>query len=181
MRSYKFVYLLPLILISLILSCNKAPKSDSEQETPKESIVDLYLYENISESVINDNILVNDSIIKQKLNGGSGIKKPILIWRFSSYSCGTCVEYGKNKIEEHLAADDVLYIVSEYKDIPWTNAKNVVNLGNQSLNIPFEKTNIPFFAIYDNGIIKHFFIPDKTLSEYTDLYLRMLKKRYFNN
>ncbi len=169
---------------------NNSSKSGQEVELIKSEkfTQELYTKQNVSESVINNNIPIR---IQQDFFLYSDGKKadllsskPILVYRFSALSCSTCVDFGKNKIQDYFSdyknSPDLLFVASGYPSNYQVDLKNFLNIGKNSLGLPLEQTNLPFYFILIDGIVQQVFIPDKSSSEYTDIYLEEIKRRYFN-
>ena len=59
--------------------------------------------------------------------------------------------------------------------------KQIYSFSSTNLGFSLEKGGIPFFFIIDkNGKVEMIFIPDHSVPVYTDKYLDVIKKKYFD-
>lgn len=111
--------------------------------------------------------------------------KPVLIFRYSALNCDACIEYGKQKLKEHFDNYEenpfIKRVVSNYPSISEDNKENLIDLKKKNMGLLLENSNLPFFCILKGNQIIHVFIPDKGFPKYTDLYLKEIKSRYFEN
>lgn len=146
--------------------------------------MELYINQLITEAVKNENILLsyNNNFLEnhfQKFEKNT----PLLILRYSKFSCKSCVDFSKQKISEHFNSKNlnnkVLYIVSDYENKESHKDERVIHLRNQTLGIPLEDTNQPFLFVLKNNTVQNIFIPDNSFPFFFDNYLNELIRQYF--
>ena len=114
-----------------------------------------------------------------------------LVFKFSTSNCSTCVQSGFStlrKLMRNLSSDQLLVIADR------SNRREVRALAN-SLDLDFpiymaEKgafgdmllnENVPFVFVLGSDLrMKDLFIPMKELPDYTDMYYRIVWKKYFS-
>jgi hypothetical protein len=89
------------------------------------------------------------------------------------------------KLKEHFpdfsTSDKVMLIGSEIEPRLKVDffGKEILTLKNSELGLPIEETKTPFLFLLDKkGKIEMVFIPDKSLPDYTDRYLEVIKNRF---
>jgi len=127
--------------------------------------------------------LRNDSTKSQKLL--NRINNVTLIFRFSGYYCDVCNIFVLKKLKEHFpdfaTSDKIMLIGSEIEPRLRVDffGKEILTLKNSELGLPLEETKTPFLFLLDKkGKIEMVFIPDKSLPDYTDRYLEVIKNRF---
>lgn len=190
----KIALLLALFIVSCVIlgflielrKNNNSPDQETESLKSEMFIQELYTKQNVNEGVVNNGLPI--ILPKDFLAEADGLNlsnsNPILVYRFSALSCNTCVEFGLNKIKDYFPDynnnPNLFVIVSGYPSKYQMDLENFLNIGNTSLGLPLEQTNLPFYFILIDGLAHQVFIPDNNLFEYTDVYLQEIKRRYFN-
>ena len=109
--------------------------------------------------------------------------EPVLIIKYSLYSCQNCVEFVKQVVENvkrNYAEDPrILFVASDYKSKN-KNLKNTIFLDSgESLGLLAENmSNTPIIFIYHQNMVKHLFIADVGYPELLEAYLKTVFKRY---
>lgn len=189
---FKFTLLIFILITSLIilfLTINK--NLDKEQQVNKNSekkdlLLDLYLTQIIEEGISNNNLSLNlQSFNNFNSNGkesSTKIGKPVLLYKYSAFSCDICVNFGIKKLNEFFNDKDItkpIIVISDYPEMYKPKHEQYINLGKGKLNMPLEETQLPFYFVLVNGKVKDVFVPEKALPEFTDIYLALIKKKYF--
>jgi len=143
-----------------------------------------------NESIVINNVNVfldgtNDTINMEEFV--SSRDQPTLVFDFSGNSCGSCVDFCIEKLNEHLSefflTQRIEIFYSDRRGERVFENKNpyVISSGFE-LGIPFrEKHSLPFFYILDKDMtIRMSFIPSTSKPKLTDNYLKIIKKRMFN-
>jgi len=170
----------------LLLAFKKQIQPDKELHKIRSDIFikDNYYNQLMNESYSNNNIYINEEMVN-RIHSNTNDSKITLIYRYSALSCNTCVEFGKQKLNEYFGNyGKNKYIKEISSGFPSTikkNNDNIIELGKNKLGIPLEKSNIPFFCILKENQIIHVFIPESKFYVYTDIYLDNIKKRYFDD
>jgi hypothetical protein len=189
-NSLEIILLLSILVVSLVilgtLFIEKKEKQLSTNESNSESEkleLNLYIKQNIYESVINNNTMIDLSGQPWKSKENIPSDKPILVFRYSALSCNVCIEFGYNKLKEYFTDykdnNHLLVIVSDYP-AQYKVDLNFIHLNKGKLNLPVEDSNQPFYFVLVDNRVQNIFIPEKNYAEYTDVYLRMVKSKYFN-
>lgn len=166
----------------------------TEQKNSVEQLISL-LYGNMkmhytyAERDLEDIILLNNNQKKVKLSSLVGEKEK-LVFKFSPSNCSTCIQSGfaaLRKIAKNISNDQIIIITDK------TNRREIRALAN-SMNLDYpiyladdkdfnnilQKENIPFTFIIDKDLrMKDLFIPMKELPDYSDMYYRIIWKKYF--
>lgn len=142
-----------------------------------------------AERDLKDIILLNNNQKKVKLSSLVGGKEK-LVFKFSPSNCSTCIQSGfaaLRKIAKNISNDQIIIITDK------TNRREIRALAN-SMNLDYpiyladdkdfnnilQKENIPFTFIIDKDLrMKDLFIPMKELPDYSDMYYRIIWKKYF--
>lgn len=142
-----------------------------------------------AERDLKDIILLNNNQKKVKLSSLVGGKEK-LVFKFSPSNCSTCIQSGFaafRKIAKNISNDQIIIITDK------TNRREIRALAN-SMNLDYpiyladdkdfnnilQKENIPFTFIIDKDLrMKDLFIPMKELPDYSDMYYRIIWKKYF--
>jgi hypothetical protein len=189
LRKLELFFLTAILIVScftlIVVTGQRNTKSSSESEKEKfdQLFFELYIKQNIAEGVINNHLYLNLSDKKE----GFFVErdKPILVYRYSAINCHPCVRFGISKIEEHFAeyknSSKVLHIISEFPSSNENPRTNVLDLQRSRLRLPVENTNQPYYFVLINNYVQHVFVPEENFPEQTDVYLREIKKRYFND
>lgn len=181
MKKYFYILLITILCIaSIIIFQNHSLYQTFEvlnKENKNEGFMEkVYLLDNISEGINNN----GSQILIESLK----FKKPKLVCFYSAQSCGSCVLFAQEKLEQffpyELYQDKTLYIVSGYNSTKTFNKNNTINIRNQNLGGNFQNSQFVYYFIINNDRIEHVFIPDKTYEKYTETYLELIKEKYFN-
>lgn len=141
-----------------------------------------YLQENLFESIVNNNSFIHENVTNIINYSIDTQIKPVLICRFSSLSCKSCVNFIEKKIKQHFTnidSEPILFIEFEGGKESYLNGIRCINIESNKIGLSIEETNLPFLFLLIDNKVQHFFLPDINFPEYTDLYLQNIKKRYF--
>lgn len=182
-----FVILIALIICFILLVYSLLLKKNMFSNNKNNLTMELYVNQLITESLINNNIEVSFDTNKEsseyflKYN----ITEPLLVLRYSAYSCKSCVDFSRKKVQEYFSEknlkDNVLFLVSDCKQCNISIDEKVILLHNKKLGIPIEETNQPFLFVLKNNVVNNIFIPDIEYPIFVDIYLKEVIKRYFEN
>lgn len=168
-------------VITIYINSNSKSKKDIETQLTETS---LFAYTTINLMLENDGIKVDDEIYKTLLDSMNiwdiDVLEPVLILRYSRYSCESCVDYVESEIKGFIDENSLkqyVRIVSDYntKDFDIL-PNNTVNIGRKRLNIPLDNFDVPYIFIMDNQIIRTVFIPEEKYKKYLDFYLSVIKE-----
>ena len=190
---FEFAFLIVILLISCIgikllleLKEDIAPNKEIESIKSEQLNLDLFISQNIYETISNNDLhLNNNDIVSYFKKIGNNTNNPILLYRYSAFSCDICVKFGDNKLKDYFTDYknnlDLLFIVSDFPVDEHFAYSNLINLGKTNLDLPIEQANLPFYFMLIDNKVQHVFVPDKSFPEYTDGYLKEIKRRYFNH
>ena len=150
------------------------------------------VYNNLySESTpLNPNICLTDVGSKSKINMEDfALNSPVLFLRFTEYSCHICVEQALKKIHNMHSSfkTEKFVIIASYenlRDLLLFKKNNnidypIFTIDNDSLSIPLETLNFPYFFILNKkSQATNIFYPLTSSPELTDDYLEILIKKY---
>lgn len=167
---------------------NKTQLEVNSQEDSRFEHLNMYFYNSIFQSVENENISINGETLewihlKSKMFSVN-FDKPVLVFRYSIYSCTSCIDfiYDKLMISFDYKLDNVsqlLFLTSDSNPLLKGKISQTINMVTRRLDIPIEREDIPFVFILDNGEVKNLFVPDTSFPEYMEFYLKEIKKKYF--
>lgn len=113
-----------------------------------------------------------------------------LVLRFTDLDCHTCIEEQIQKLDSYvdsIGINNIIYIVSTDNPVYLkgfklrNNIKVSVYKISKEKNRYFEDIGLPYFFVLTlDGKITHTFVPYKEMPEYTNDYLHIIYKRYFN-
>ena len=107
----------------------------------------------------------------------------VFVCYYSAQSCGICVEYALNKIKESFEPTDmgqcVWFLTSDFNPKMKFSEEGTINLGKKKSGLKIEGSMYVCYFLLINGKVQHLFIPEKKFPNYTDIYLKTMKKRYF--
>lgn len=156
----------------------------------KDSIEKLYFTEVISQNIENNGLGTkilfdyNGNTLFTSKGSKIDLSLPILILRYSFFGCNICTEFATDKLKEHFndyeTNPQVLFIASDYNVNMDMGYKNLINIGNKNLGLPIERSNTPFFFILNGDKVENTFMPERKFPQYTDVYLKKIKRRYFS-
>lgn len=202
--------ILKICLISILILCNISCLFllIQERKLYKKEIVRLGVkfsnkseqYEIINEdrflAYLNEGCVVSDElkIINQagdkiKLSSYTN-KKKCLVFRSSFLNCQPCVDeavLSLKKIIKDVDSSQVIILANYRLLSDLKKFKRINKMFNEvyqvdSLNLPLEELNIPYFFMIDEDMkTNHVFVPQKELSVATDRYLSIVKKLLQNN
>ncbi|MBQ8361887.1 MAG: hypothetical protein IJX44_08090 [Bacteroidaceae bacterium] len=147
--------------------------------------------------VANDSIFAYTSLDLALWNGGKSISldilsqlkdscirfginpsEPILILRYSRYSCEPCVEFAVTEFEHFVnnkSFKQYLTIVSDFQKRDLPKNRHLINLEKRDLGIPMDKCDIPYICIVNGGVINSMIMPDKKYQKYLDFYFHRIE------
>ena len=174
-----FQLLLLVVVISMSLSIYYSLSSlkelISKETVDKQFMESMYVQDNLSLSITNDGSSTNLKDLQ--------FEAPKLICYYSSQACGGCITFATQKIKEFFpdTNPNILFVTSGFNEKIKFKHKNLLNLGMRKMGLDLEDAMFVCYFILNNGQVEHLFIPEKTYSEYTDLYLKEIQKRYFSD
>lgn len=195
MKNNIYIYLFIIIIcISLIIYSNKKVIS-LEKECSKYDLIETQLenlkFKSVQEwknggHFLNDIMLydMNDSITYLHNLVESDFK---FIFKYTELSCVSCLNLINNYLSPELKSK--FTILTSYKEqrtldvFARMNKINypIYNLYEQKVNIPLDKTNVPYLFVLDNDLrVNYIFIPDKDFPEITTSYLNRISKLISN-
>lgn len=159
----------------------------ANEKKSKCDLQEMFLYNMIFESVANEGISITQDkylLIESEVKRlGGNPQKPMLFFKYSRYDCPPCVDFAFNELEK--AFNHKLDSVTQLFTLTTNYSKKIkgkiyrnIPLGSEKLGIPLDKGEIPFLFILNKGRIENIFIPDTNFPEYTEFYLKEVKKRY---
>ncbi len=182
---YKILFGIVLLVV-LVLSCftlkvllEKEGGNNRELESLKSEQLgfDYYVRQIVLESIANNGLLVD-------LPQRTGNEEPILVMRYSAFNCSSCVTFCADKLsemfEDYKNNGNLLLVQSDFPANSKTLYGNSIDLGKSKLELPLEKSNLPYFFLLTGNRVDHVFVPDDRFPEYTDTYLNEIKARYFS-
>ncbi len=180
-----------LIVLLLVAFFNNKQQNTTVNKPEKRSYhQDIYIHQHLYEAVQNDNTAIvlpgteNAMYPSIKNLVDSSHKKPVLVCRFSSLACQICIDHMITIMEEHFKDYDtnpqIRFVASDYNPQMRLPVNNAMNIQKERLGLPAESSSLPFLFVLIDGEANHLFIPDKEFPEYTETYLKEIKKRYLN-
>ena len=177
------------------MSKDRGIKTLTEQKEESEQIISLLsgnmkMHYTYADQQLEDMILRDESrneIQLSKLLEG----KETLVFKFSSSNCSTCIQSGFSalrKIAKNIPRERLIILADK------SNRREVQALSNSmGLDYPIylvddnafshilRDENVPFvFIIGEDLRMKDLFIPMKELPDYSDMYYRIIWKKYFH-
>lgn len=158
----------------------------------------IFSYEdNIIEEQINESIQLNKEITFINVNGEicsveQIFKENTIVFRYTSFSCEDCIRAEintilKNKtkikriciIASHTNIKEFKAYYNQYLDSGMINFDFFLLTQRESLNIPLEKKNIPYYFCIDSNLrITNIFIPQKIKQKLSKSYLINASKNF---
>ena len=194
MKAYHWILI---IIVSLtgIVSTLDYFRGTAEKKIPDEPPVEVYYFNELyKSSITNESVdLINPVIYigndtANKMNLFDLVRGKCLVFRFSGEACNLCIDFVINKLKSTFSDfaenDRILLIGSNINERVKEKyyGKQIISFVSQNLGLPFEEYNTPFLFIIDRDrITKMFFIPEKSLPELTDIYLKNISERFFSN
>lgn len=167
-----------IILIGLMFICSQTKQIMVKQiqdatDDSKEWMERMYVENNIHESINNNGYTFMIPDISKEI--------PLLVCYYSALSCGTCVDFAINKIDEYFSDSiqnsHVLFIASDFNEKTKFKKKNTMRISSRDIELPINESATVCFFVLQNNIVEHFFIPEKTFADYTDVYLKRIKEK----
>jgi hypothetical protein len=154
-------------------------------------------YTNFQTGLLNDGIKVENKILIDSLNNKLQLidlfekRDNLLVCRFSELNCQECVIYSVVKLvrlSEEIGRNNIVFLGSYENNKSLHILKKQINLQNMNvynipyLDIPVENESHPCYFILDNTLtISNLFVPDKSVPDLTNSYLKTITNRYFIN
>jgi hypothetical protein len=116
-------------------------------------------------------------------------KKPKLFLRYSELNCNTCVDVQLKRLEkiaQKIGRENIIILASyKSKSSLWRFKRlNKIRFniyGIDSLEIPLEKENTPYYFMADDNLQANMiFVPRKEHLNLTDAYFSVVSKRFFH-
>lgn len=189
----KITYILSILILAVLmngfliyLSLSYINSKNENLYNNQDAVRNYYLENTLMESFFNNDTRIEKFLNELKNNNiyTADSTKAILVVHYSSLSCNPCIEFVMNKIKEHFPTKenkDILIFAANYKKNADLGFKDAMNIGNLKLRLSIEDSNIPLLYIVKNNTITHIFTPNPNYPEYLDKYLKMIKKRYYDN
>ena len=193
--SFTIVIITIIFFVQEIMSKDRGIKTLTEQKEESEQIISLLsgnmkMHYTYADQQLEDMILRDESrneIQLSKLLEG----KETLVFKFSSSNCSTCIQSGFSalrKIAKIIPRERLIILADK------SNRREVKALSNSmGLDYPIylvddnafshilRDENVPFvFIIGEDLRMKDLFIPMKELPDYSDMYYRIIWKKYFH-
>ncbi len=193
--SFTIVIITIIFFVQEIMSKDRGIKTLTEQKEESEQIISLLsgnmkMHYTYADQQLEDMILRDESrneIQLSKLLEG----KETLVFKFSSSNCSTCIQSGFSalrKIAKNIPRERLIILADK------SNRREVQALSNSmGLDYPIylvddnafshilRDENVPFvFIIGEDLRMKDLFIPMKELPDYSDMYYRIIWKKYFH-
>lgn len=193
--SFTIVIITIIFFVQEIMSYEEGIKRLTEQKEESEQIISLLsgnmkMHYTYADQPLEDMILQDESrneIQLSKLLDG----KETLVFKFSSSNCSTCIQSGFSalrKIAKNIPRERLIILADK------SNRREVQALSNSmGLDYPIyladdnafshmlRDENVPFvFVIGEDLRMKDLFIPMKELPDYSDMYYRIIWKKYFH-
>ena len=176
--SFTIVIITIIFFVQEIMSKDRGIKTLTEQKEESEQIISLLsgnmkMHYTYADQQLEDMILRDESrneIQLSKLLEG----KETLVFKFSSSNCSTCIQSGFSalrKIAKNIPRERLIILADK------SNRREVQALSNSM----GRDENVPFvFIIGEDLRMKDLFIPMKELPDYSDMYYRIIWKKYFH-
>jgi hypothetical protein len=154
---------------------------------------DINLKMNLLNDGINlENMLLTDSSnIKVEISNLFHTKDIFLVCRFSELHCQECVVYSIVKLlnQSKTIGNTNILFWGAYEHVKSLNiAKERLGIQNMSvynisnLNIPAEEIEYPYYFVIDKTLrISNLFVPNKSVPDLANSYLKTITNRYFIN
>lgn len=177
MLLFQLLLLIVVAFISLFVynSLSSLKELIAKDVANEQFMESMYVQDNLLLSITNDGSFTNLKDLQ--------FEAPKLICYYSSQACGGCITFATQKIKEFFpdTNPNILFVTSGFNEKVKFKHKNLLNLGMRKMGLDLEDAMFVCYFILNNGQVEHLFIPEKTYSEYTDLYLKEIQKRYFSD
>ena len=203
MKKLKFIIIIILFTLNVILifKVNLYSKTlSSVGNILKNTTTAISTFEkNTIEQNQNENLKLREDVKFISIKGSTVLAKEIfktttLVLRYSEFNCKDCIDAEINVIlkNKDQFVDNICLIAYYmnkrdlfifYKELQKRGLKNIKMywLPNNGLNIPIEKTNMPYyFCINSELVISNVFIPQKDKPKLSNSYLRTVSKNFTN-
>lgn len=152
-------------------------EEEIEREKGAKWLERMYVENNLYESLHNDRQILDIPELQ--------FDSPVFVCYYSAMTCQSCVDYAKSKVTEHLLNDNdglrVFFIASGFNDKVRFNERNTIRWNRKGHILPIGESNSVCYFVLWNKTVFHTFIPESKFGNYTDIYLKEIKKRYFLN
>jgi hypothetical protein len=193
MKTYYWILII-LVLLGGFFSALTYFKSPPDNKVSTEPPIEVYYFNELYKStIINESLELNNPLIyygndtTNKMSLFDRVNGKCLVFRFSGEACNVCIDFVINKLKTTFSDfannSRILLIGSNINDRVKEKyyGKQIISFCSEGLGLPFEEYNTPFLFIIDRDrITKMFFIPEKSLPELTDVYLKNIKERFFS-
>lgn len=177
--SFQLLLLIVIVLVSLATrySVSSLRELISKDLADKRFMESMYIQDNILSSIKSNGQMTD---LNELL-----FESPKLICYYSSQTCEGCVSFATQKIKEFFPDTDadpnILFVAANFDEKIKLQHKNLLKLGKHKTGTYLDISMHVCYFILQNGKIEHLFIPERNYSEYTDLYLKEIRKKYFEN
>ena len=163
-----------IMTVIILFMCANITQKPKEEDNPDFGIERMYIEDNIYEASMNNGLELDLPWIHLDT---------VFVCYYSAQSCGICVEYALNKIKESFEPTDmgqcVWFLTSDFNPKMKFSEEGTINLGKKKSGLKIEGSMYVCYFLLINGKVQHLFIPEKKFPNYTDIYLKTMKKRYF--
>jgi len=193
MKIYHWILIIIVTITGIISTLNYFTETTQESTLSETSVEVFYLNEFFNSTITNESVEINNPEIyigndtANKMNLFDLVKGKCLVLRFSGEACNVCIDFVINRMKRTFSDfaenDRILLIGSNLNTRVKENyyGKKIISFYSGDLGLPFEEYNTPFLFIIDRDrITKMFFIPEKTMPELTDFYMKNVFERFFN-
>ncbi|GEM_PF-5493620 len=184
--SCLLIILFSIVILFVIIDVkNILAKNVHAGTTDDKAAFEGFYLESILFESINNDMTIDKEIGGMKIllnNSNHDPSRPLLVCHFSSIGCQNCIDYSIDRMREEmkdfLETGQVVFLAAHYAEdaLKW---KFAINIGKEKMGLPIETMSVPFYFILDQNTVKHVFIPDYTYPQYTNVYLKTIKEKYF--
>jgi hypothetical protein len=150
---------------------------------------------NFTTNILNSNLQLDSVMVKDSLNEifpleelFKGEKRQMLVCRFSTMHCESCVEFSIQMLRRQIkfiGIENVLFLGNYPNNRVFNKTKPLYGIHNLNVynaaefNIPAEELGYPYYFVLDSSLhISNVFVPDKATPNITDKYLESIRKTF---
>ncbi len=167
-------------ILYIIIGCTDADiKREQHFKINEDSI---FTYAFIDMMIENDDRIISSekcTLLKElSHNYNVDFSKPIIVLRYSKYSCDSCVDYAEFMFDEFVTKNkynQYLIIISDYSRFEMDEVNHIVNLDRQELDLPMEQTDIPYIFILEKDRVRNLIIPERKFEKFLEFYFRKIE------
>lgn len=171
-----------LLMFGCILNIISHKKSNEKKYSTNLHADSTFAYTSILLMTENDGKIIDNhlyKIIQDSIRSfGIDSSRPILVVRYSRYSCEPCIDFLISETTQFIENNHLhqyMTIVSDYLEADANNLSGrTINLEKNRINIPIDEYDIPYIFILDQQVIKAVFLPEKAYQKYLQFYFSIL-------